>query len=662
MKKHFTYTKPGKVLLFIFCGISLFLFLWTLYESSYLKDNNYYYADSPEDLQRVALIRQLQSDAPPLIRQSLRDIIARNTQIAGVPLSRNLTYQLMRYDSDEPLLILQQPGFARSERTLCLVYMIRNTSQQIYYREAIDIQELDDPALRASFPDGFIPVIFMATPSEPMSSPDKYAFQHHLIAARYTFRYFIWVGSLLFAAAAIWLYILLLKASARRPDSPDLHPWKLDPVPFDLLLLADAVLYGAIIIFPAEQRLFANLTIQVSSMPPVVIWQLIWTIGFFLAISMSAAARIKQKTLFSRMLLVRSGKKLAAELRKLPLIWKTVLATVCFFLVNGLLLSRLRGYVYSSTMNRTVSIILLLLWNLLAVVTVFRIALHFKKLEETTAKLAAGQSAAIDSAKLVHPLRKAGENLNHVSGGMQQAIETALRSERMKTELITNVSHDIKTPLTSIISYTELLKKEEGLSEQGKESVEVLARQSERLKRLTEDLVEASKASAGVLDVELVPCEAAVFVTQSAGEYEERLQEAGLTLITKVPDEPLQIRADGRRMQRIFDNLMNNIAKYSLPGSRVYLDLERKGNRAVFSFKNTSREALNIRAEDLLERFVRGDSSRHTEGNGLGLAIAQSLAELQGATLVLQIDGDLFKALLSFPLLKTEKTGDGSLS
>ena len=163
--------------------------------------------------------------------------------------------------------------------------------------------------------------------------------------------------------------------------------------------------------------------------------------------------------------------------------------------------------------------------------------------------------------------------------------------------------------------------------------------------------MEASKASTGNLDVLLSPCDASVFLTQAAGEYEEKLQAAHLTLVTKQPEKELRIMADGRRMWRIFDNLMNNICKYAQPGTRVYLSLEEKDGKALISFKNTSREALDISEAELMERFTRGDASRTTEGNGLGLSIAGSMAELQGGNLSLTVDGDLFKAVLTFPLI-----------
>ena len=226
-----------------------------------------------------------------------------------------------------------------------------------------------------------------------------------------------------------------------------------------------------------------------------------------------------------------------------------------------------------------------------------------------------------------------------------------LKSERFKTELITNVSHDIKTPLTSIINYSDLIGKEEPGSEKIAEYADVLKRQSEKLKRLLEDLIEASKASTGNLDVHLTPCDAAVLVTQAEGEYQEKLDAAGLTLIARKPEDPLYILADGRRLWRVFDNLRNNVCKYSQPGTRVYLTLEKQGSDAVFTFRNTSREELNVTPEELMERFVRGDSSRSTEGSGLGLSIARSFTELQNGTMELDIDGDLFKVILRFAAL-----------
>lgn len=298
---------------------------------------------------------------------------------------------------------------------------------------------------------------------------------------------------------------------------------------------------------------------------------------------------------------------------------------------------------------------LALLWfieKLILLPIIFYGALMIKKLQKGAKALAEGDlSYQIDTSSMRGDFRKQGEDLNSIADGMSRAVEKQIKSERMKTELITNVSHDIKTPLTSIINYADLIGKEQTENKKITEYAEVLVRQSVRLKRLIEDLVEASKASTGNLEVNLVPCDASVFLTQAGGEYEEKLQNAELTLVTSQPEYEIRILADGRRMWRVFDNLMNNICKYALAGTRVYLSLEQIGNNAVIVFKNTSREALNISEEELMERFVRGDRSRTTEGNGLGLSIARSLTELQKGTLTIKIDGDLFKAILTFPII-----------
>ena len=193
---------------------------------------------------------------------------------------------------------------------------------------------------------------------------------------------------------------------------------------------------------------------------------------------------------------------------------------------------------------------------------------------------------------------------------MSRAVDARMKSERMKTELITNVSHDIKTPLTSIINYTDLIARQPSENEQTREYAEVLLRQSERLKKLLEDLVEASRAASGSMEILLAPCEVGVLLSQAIGEYEPRLAAQRLELVLSQPEEPVRILADGRRMWRVFDNLLGNICKYAMPGTRVYLDVTRAGGEVTIAFKNTSRDRLNITADELMERFVRGDASR----------------------------------------------------
>jgi signal transduction histidine kinase len=244
---------------------------------------------------------------------------------------------------------------------------------------------------------------------------------------------------------------------------------------------------------------------------------------------------------------------------------------------------------------------------------------------------------------MIFDFKEHGENLNGISRGLELAVEESVRSERMKAELITNVSHDIKTPLTSVINYIDLLKKEGLDSENATEYLSIIDKHSARLKRLTEDLVEASKASTGNVTINYDNTNINVLINQVAGEFEEKLTEKSLNLVVDVPEAEIVVNADGRHLWRVFDNLMNNICKYSMPNTRVYVSAKEVDGRAEIVFKNISREELNILPSELTERFVRGDRSRNTEGSGLGLSIAKSLVELQGGSFAIYIDGDLFK-------------------
>lgn len=257
----------------------------------------------------------------------------------------------------------------------------------------------------------------------------------------------------------------------------------------------------------------------------------------------------------------------------------------------------------------------------------------------------------IDSSKMCWEFKRHAENINKVSDSIQLAVDERMKSEHFKTELITNVSHDIKTPLTSIINYVDLIKKEEIQDEKVLGYVEVLERQSARLKKLIEDLMEASKASTGNLAVHFEECDVDVLLTQVVGEFEEKLAKNQLEVVVDRPEQPIKMMVDGRHMWRVLDNLLNNACKYSMPGTRVYVSLKQEKEEAVITFKNISKSALNIPSEELLERFVRGDSSRNTEGSGLGLSIAQSLTELMNGKMSLEIDGDLFKVTLRFPVI-----------
>ena len=263
--------------------------------------------------------------------------------------------------------------------------------------------------------------------------------------------------------------------------------------------------------------------------------------------------------------------------------------------------------------------------------------------------MAKGQlQTKIPTEKLRGAYRQCAENLNTLADVAVEAARQQTRSDRMKTELITNISHDIKTPLTSIINYVDLLPQAQ-TEEEKSQYLQVLDRQAQKLKKLIEDLMEMSKATTGDMAVEITSLDVGEAVNQALGEFSDKLQQQDLTVVLQQAATPQPILADGRLLWRVLSNLLSNVVKYALPGTRVYVDLNQERDVTRLSIKNISREALNISAEELTERFVRGDASRNTEGSGLGLNIAKSLMELQKGSLVLTVDGDLFKATLTFP-------------
>lgn len=254
----------------------------------------------------------------------------------------------------------------------------------------------------------------------------------------------------------------------------------------------------------------------------------------------------------------------------------------------------------------------------------------------------------IDDKYLVGDAKQMAEVVNGIGNGLQKAVKEKLKTERLRTDLITNVSHDIKTPLTSIISYVDLLKREDIQDEKVKGYIQVLDTKSQRLKQLTEDLVESSKISSGNIVLNMQPIGLKELVQQTNGEFEEKFADHQLQLICQMTDQDTRIMADGRRMWRVLENLYNNAAKYALEGTRIYVEVEKIGCRVIFNIKNVSRNPLNIKADELTERFVRGDISRSTEGSGLGLSIAQDLVKLQNGTFDIYMDGDLFKVTMTF--------------
>lgn len=255
----------------------------------------------------------------------------------------------------------------------------------------------------------------------------------------------------------------------------------------------------------------------------------------------------------------------------------------------------------------------------------------------------------LDEKELKGTLKEMSIYIKDIANGFSNAIEQNVKAERLKAELITNVSHDIKTPLTSIINYVDLLKKENIQDEKIRNYIDILDQKSKRLKKLTEDVVEASKASSGNLKLNIEEIDLIELLNQTIGEFKDKFEEKNLKIVVQKPKENVKIKADSRYIYRIVENLFTNITKYTVEDSRVYIDIIENGENYDITIKNISKEKLNITSEELMQRFVRGDKSRNTEGSGLGLSIAQSLTSLQGGKLTIKIDGDLFKVNIRWP-------------
>ena len=327
----------------------------------------------------------------------------------------------------------------------------------------------------------------------------------------------------------------------------------------------------------------------------------------------------------------------------------TIIFAVLLFVLNGVVVPSMAGD--GLTDGETVGMFLILGLDLLTLLFLTYCVYAYFELHKVVRKMETGDfSPAEHTVPLAGDFGRFDRSLNEITDRVGEIVAKQTKAEHLRTELITNVSHDLKTPLTSIVNYVDLLSREPMQTDTAAEYLEVLQRQAARLKKLTIDLVDASKASTGNLTVELVPMDIRVLLSQLSGEYEEQLAARSLTLMPNLPDEAVMILADGRQLWRVFDNLLNNACKYALTGTRVYLDVRTDGSYVEIIIKNISALPLNISPDALMERFVRGDASRHTEGSGLGLSIAKDLTVLQNGVLDLQTDGDLFKAILRFPI------------
>lgn len=468
-----------------------------------------------------------------------------------------------------------------------------------------------------------------------------------LYPLRYSIIFIGLLSLLLFVLTMVFIY-----AAAGRQADGGVKLSFFDKIPFDLITAA---------FFPIAYISAWYLSKAYGSMEEIIVRDtLILLLDYFIALlyTVSFAVRIKAGTFIKNNVIYRLLRILWRGLKKLFGFLGVIFKNISLVKKTALICAAVLGFdllvtVICLSAEALDFFLVLAVLNAVAIaVLIIFTAVQLQRIKNGGEKIAEGDiDYKIDTSYMFPEFREFCGSLSNISAGMQNAVDEKMKSERMRTELITNVSHDIKTPLTSIINYVDLIKKEQPENEKIKEYVAVLDRQSSRLKKLIEDLVEASKASSGSLKVELSECDAGVLLSQTVGEFDERLKNAGLTPVLTVPDTSVKIMADGRHLWRVLENLTGNVCKYSLPGTRVYMDLTVRDEKAVITFKNISKYPLNISGDELMERFVRGDTSRNTEGSGLGLSIARSLTELQGGHMHIDIDGDLFKATLEFDLI-----------
>lgn len=513
-------------------------------------------------------------------------------------------------------------------------------------------------------------IVVILTVNSSLPKEDEYALIYHQAEQLYDNRNVIPVVCCVGTVLALLCFIFLLCSAGHKNGREGITPSAIHEIHLDVYTVVVAI--GA---FTGLYLAFGWIGMNPSMINLIVLVvlfaaEVIWCTLYF----MELAIRLKmgkwwQNTILYRVFRFfgrfckRVFRGIVKLIRGIPMVWRTALLclAVCVVEFFGLILF------YNDR------VVLLFFWAIEKFIlcgAITFVALMCKELQEGSEALADGDlNYKLDTSQMVLSFKEHGENLNRIGEGISAAVEQRMKSEHLKTELITNVSHDIKTPLTSIINYADLIGKEvsgdakdtgdgagtETAQEREQhisEYAEVLLRQSQKLKKLLDDLLEASKATTGNLEVHPEVCDVSVLLSQAVGEYEQRFSEKKLETIVKQPEETVKVMADGRHLWRVFDNLLNNIYKYAQAGSRVYLNVEHDGQNANIIFRNMSAYPLEMSPEELEERFTRGDRSRHMEGNGLGLSIAKSLTELQKGDMEIVTDGDLFKVVITLPETK----------
>lgn len=447
--------------------------------------------------------------------------------------------------------------------------------------------------------------------------------------------------------------VYLTLATGRRTEEEKIHLNPIDKIKTEILVAAFIFMMVELVILitKVNSEEWAVYGIIVASGTVSLVID-----GLFLIFYLSMVRRMKAEMLWETSVacwLERGIRKVFARQKttvRVLLLFAGHMA-VCFVLAVG-------AFYYQSM----TALVVLLLFSAGECYMILRKAVEQYQIRLGVEKIRDGAlSGKIDIEQLHGEEKSLAEAINNIGEGLLHAVDDSTKNERMKADLITNVSHDIKTPLTSIINYVNLMKLEKIDNERVQGYIKILDEKSQRLKQLTADLVEASKISSGNVKLDMQVIDLVELVYQTSGEFNEKFEQKELTIVTKLPKTAVLIRADGRQLYRVIENLYNNVAKYALEKTRVYVDIAYVEEKVVFSIKNVSEHSLareNSNAGDLTERFIRGDSSRTTEGSGLGLSIAKSLTVLMGGVFDIKVDGDLFKASITFPQYVDENSSN----
>ena len=478
-----------------------------------------------------------------------------------------------------------------------------------------------------------------------MQFTDRFFITDKIISFGYHNRYTFIIFAVISLVLSIVIYSYLFISVGHCNNQADIKVAPFNNIPIDVLSVIVLFVYYCAMLFFSEYYTLVEIIVFCFIVPAILYFVTLWYL-------MSFVVQSKAKTLFKHTFIYWLIKKISKFGNVIKHVYKNLKTTYKVLFVIGIFWSFILIFMGVNVYDNKNLILGFIFISAVETLIIIFCAIAFQRVKQGGEKIVSGDlENKIDTTYMFGDIKDFADSLNNINLGLQSAIDDKMKSERFKTELITNVSHDIKTPLTSIVNYVDLIKKEECENEKIKEYIDVLDRQSIRLKKLIEDLVEASKASTGNLSVELEKCNLSLLMNQAIGEFYEKLELNNLQVIQSQENQDVYIMADGRRLWRVIDNLLNNICKYAMSGTRVYIDLKRKNGKAIVTFRNISNTPISLSSEELTERFVRGDRSRNTEGSGLGLSIAKSLTELQGGSFAVSADGDLFKVVLSFGII-----------